>query len=53
MIEIFNLNISNLCFKSKILERKIQGLKSLIDIIRDIKTKEYHHLNIAILVNFL
>ena len=49
MIETFNLEISLLCFESNFLERKIQGLKSLLEIMKNIKYNNLKFLNIQII----
>lgn len=41
IIENFTLKVSLICFKSSILERKIQGLKMIQDIIKNIKFQDY------------
>ena len=47
---MFNLEITNLCYSSKILEKNIYGLKSLIEIIRNIKFKKYSFLTLEFIV---
>ena len=47
---MFNLEITNLCYSSKILEKNIYGLKSLIEIIRNIKFKKYSFLSLEFIV---
>ena len=37
MIETFNLEIALMCFETDFLERKLQGIKALLDIIKQIK----------------
>ena len=49
MIETFNLDISLLCFESNFLERKIQGLKSLLEIMKNIKYNNVKFLNTQII----
>ena len=34
MIENLTLNICSICFDSKFLERKLQGLKSLLEVVK-------------------
>ena len=49
MIETFNLDISLLCFESNFLERKIQGLKSLLEIMKNIKYNNVKFLSTQII----
>lgn len=50
MIETFNLEVSLMCFETDFLERKLQGIKSILDIIRQIKYGNTKFLTNAYLV---
>ena len=50
MIETFNLEISLMCFETDFLERKLQGIKSILDIIKQIKYGNTKFLTNAYLV---
>lgn len=50
MVETFNLEISLMCFETDFLERKLQGLKSLLEIIKQIKYGNAKFLTNAYLV---
>ena len=50
MIEVLSVDIALMCFKSNFLERKVQGLKGLCDIIRNVKLQRYKHVTQKALV---
>jgi len=52
-LERFNLEISLLCFDSNFLERKLQGLKSLLEIIKNTRYNSTKYLTTEILNKFI
>lgn len=51
MVETFNLEVSLMCFETDFLERKLQGIKAILDIIRQIKYGNTKFLTNAYLVS--
>ena len=44
LIESFSLKIAHICFTSKFVDKKVQGLAMILDILKKIKFQEYKHL---------
>lgn len=53
MIETFNLEVSLMCFETDFLERKLQGLKAILEVIKQIKYGNAKFLTNAYLVQNL
>lgn len=54
MIECITLDVALMCFKSDFLEKRIQGLKMLQEITKQIKlSKTIKHLTIEYMVSYL